>query len=82
MRLGWLRYGNCLIGLLFIMAALFLRGQRGRILVRWTQKCWAPHLLYKTAKGTYHFKTVDNLLPWPLTPLWFGGRVEEINPRS
>ena len=29
-----LRYGNCLIGLLFIVAALFLRGQRGTIVIQ------------------------------------------------
>lgn len=68
-----MRYGNCLLGLLYIMVA---HRFRGHIIVRWSRHCWAPHLLYKTAKGLSHFRTVRDLLPWPFSPLWFEGRIE------
>ena len=72
----WLRYGNCLIGLLVIATTLRMRGRDGHILIRWSKHCWAPHLLYETARGVYHFTADRDLLPWPLTPLWFAGHVE------
>ena len=34
MKLSWLRYGNCLIGLVLIATALLLQGRGGRIIVR------------------------------------------------
>jgi len=82
MKLSWLRYGNCLIGLVLIATALLLQGRGGRIIVRWNKRCWAPHLLYETAEGTYHFRTDRDVLPWPYCPLWFVGQVELIPPKA
>ncbi len=76
MKLPWLRYGNCLIGVAIIATALLLQGRGGRLRIRWSKHCWAPHLLYETAEGLYHFRTDYDLLPWPLCPLCFEGHVE------
>jgi hypothetical protein len=77
--MNWFRYGNCLIGLIVIATVLCLQGRGGRVIMRWSSQCWAPHLLYRTTEGTYHFRTERDLLPWPLCPLWFAGRIEKVS---
>lgn len=70
-----MKYGNCLIGLMIIM---FTAEEKGRIIVKKSDHCWIPHLLFQTKSKIYHYRVIKDVLPWPLCYLLFRGEFHTI----
>ena len=77
-KLNWqgMPYGNCLIGLLVIIARLHRKGQ---IIVLRNNDCWVPHLMYLVDETYYHYKLERDVMPHPLCYLVFKGRFVKQN---
>ena len=67
--------GNCLIGALYLCFKLGtwdIRVCRSR-----KKRHYYPHLYVVDKYGTkWHFKVIQDLLPYPFYWLWFKGRIE------
>lgn len=77
-------HGNCLVGAFLLM----VRHRTWQIRALWTPPTswkrlgraarFVPHFYVVAADGTcWHFKTVKDVLPFPLCLLWFEGRFQE-----
>lgn len=71
-----MRYGNCLIGAIFLMWRE--RNKNPQLIIQPIPYSLIPHIMVKTISGIHHYKVEKDFLPWPFCYLWFKGYIEDI----
>lgn len=75
-----MRYGNCLIGALFLFWKK--RKKNPKIKVKVRPGTIIPHFMIRDKKALYHYKLDKDVLPWPLCYLVFKGSFQRLKPEK
>jgi hypothetical protein len=71
-----MKYGNCLIGSLFLLFKE--RKNNPKFILRYRTGTNFPHFMVKTNNYLHHYKVDKDILPWPLCYIIFQGSYQKV----
>jgi hypothetical protein len=71
-----MKYGNCLIGALFLLWKK--RRTKPKFILKYRMNTKVPHFMIRTKHRLHHYKVDRNVLPWPFCYIVFQGTFESL----
>ena len=71
-----MKYGNCLIGALFLLWKK--RRTNPKFIFKYRTNTKVPHFMIRTKYRLHHYKVDKNFLPWPFCYLLFQGTFQSV----
>jgi hypothetical protein len=71
-----MRYGNCFVGALALLWVQ--RTNKPRLMLRFRPNTSVPHFMVRTRDGLHHYRSVEEILPWPLCYVVFRGEFQTV----